>query len=289
MNQPILTTQLLVAVSALFLISLSSCESDAFFTVPDGDTKIYAFAEISPDEQINVFVNTAVGINTDDEFYFPDQGGAKVVLFEDGMPLENPGFRYIRSKKAFVSQGSFRAKPGVKYGLEVSLKENSEVKTIFGETTIPEADSLANVKLTNSSNNFDLSINLFDTQNDYFLIKSMLFDSEGQEHTFTTTDIVNNGRGVIRLGNNRVLLSREDLQGSVRIKGESEITLSGGTIQLELQSITMEAYQYYKSYALQAASQDLSVSEPVISMTNFENGLGLFSGFSSKSTKILIP
>ena len=57
-------------------------------------------------------------------------------------------------------------------------------------------------------------------------------------------------------------------------------------IAFDVVAITTEAYQYYKSFAKQIVSQTVSLSEPVISYSNFENGLGLFTGYASTTNVI---
>lgn len=284
MKQLTLTTRFTIVLSGLLALVLCSCESDAFFTVPNGDTKLFAYSEISPENEISVFVNTAVGINSDDEFLYPGQTDAEVVLYEDGVRLDDPGFRYINSKGAFVSQGSFRPKPGVNYGLEVALKDNESIRSIYGETIIPFADTLEDVVLNTYDNSVEIDINLLNTDNEYFKIKTALFSSSGDAIDLEFDNALFAGNGITVMNNNEILISKEKLEGQIKVFGEALEGISGGRLEISLQSITKEAYTYHKSQRLVASSQTSSLSEPVISHTNFENGLGLFAGYHTKTT-----
>ena len=120
MKRPTLTLFSINAV--IILLLLSSCEQDAYFVVPEGNSKLHALSEITSDQKIKVRVSTSIGVNTQDDFIFPEQSDAEVVLYENGVALDDPGFRYISSEKAFVSQGDFRTKEGVEYGLRFQWK-----------------------------------------------------------------------------------------------------------------------------------------------------------------------
>ena len=130
-------------------ILLSSCEQDATFIVPEGHSKIFVFSEITAGEKIVVRLMTSSGVNTADQITYPKQADALVELYQEGIKLENPGFRYISSQRAFVSQGSFRLEVGIEYSLHVQLKNNSDIKDVWALATIPQAEDKLQIRFDN--------------------------------------------------------------------------------------------------------------------------------------------
>ncbi|WP_235294942.1 DUF4249 family protein [Portibacter lacus] len=284
------------------LLLFSSCEQDAFFTVPDGDSKLFAFSEISTKEKVKVFVNTAVGINTDDSFIYPKQSDAEVILMIDGVALEDPGFRYISSEGAFVSQGAFRPEAGINYGLKVILSENNRINPILGNTMIPIPDTLKVVKVKSLKEQFlaynmkdfvaSFNIGFDDMENGLYILRAY-FDNNGVKENLLVRDINQEGEGAyISNYNKGVLINKDKLTDELTIEFTNRKNVDGDLlideIQFELLSITSDAYNYYKSFAKQVASQSAGIAEPVISYTNFENGLGLFTGYSSTELTVSV-
>lgn len=292
----------LLTYSLLGLLVLSSCEQDAYFVVPDGHSKLYAFSEITTDSKIRVEVNTAPGINTSDNFEFPKQSDAQVILFKDGVPLADPNFRYISREKAFISQGAFTPEAGVEYGLEVSLKDNREIKPIYGSTTIPEAEVIDGVKILNFEESqinteskyfsFELDIDFEGSKSPFFVIKPYFLNDHGVEESLIIKQILSGGKGARPSRFNAgILVDREKLEGHLRVvlvnKNHVKLDLKiYDNIFFEIQTITEHAYAYFKALSRQVDAQSAVVAEPVISYTNFENGLGLFTGYSSSITKL---
>ena len=100
------------------------------------------------------------------------------------------------------------------------------------------------------------------------------------------SEIVSGEKAIYTAHNmNGMLIDASKLGGDlvVNITNAEEIHVSDNItdLDLELITITKEAYQFHRSFSKQIASKDVSISEPVISYSNFENGLGLFSGYSS--------
>ncbi len=280
----------------LGLLLVCSCEQDAFFEVKDGDSKLYAFSEITTDNKIKVIVNLAPGLNTEDEYFYPKQQDAQVLLLRDGEVLENPGFRYIAREKAFISQGSFRPEAGVEYGLKISLKNDMDVKSIVGKTTIPESNFITeylvqSYKTQGISKDFidfeiEMSIPVEQTTDQYFVLKPFYRNSNGEREALVVKEILSSNEGMYFSSVNEGLLIdadkiSEDISLSLVNAQQVPVTYDVSEITFELRTITAEAYTYFKTYARQMSSQTASLSEPVISYSNFENGLGLFSGYAS--------
>ncbi|WP_235295920.1 DUF4249 family protein [Portibacter marinus] len=278
------------------LLFFYSCEQDAFFNVEGGHTKLYAFSEITPEDKIKVKVNVAPGLNTEDDYFYPKQADAKVVLLKDGKPLDDPGFRYLSREKAFVSQGSFRPEPGVEYGLKISLKDDNSISPIVGTTVIPDPNFISKYLLEKYSTeqfnpkhkNLEVQIRvpLKESEHRYFVVKPFFRNADGEREDLLIKEIRSGKNGCYYSKFNEGLLVDTD-----KISDDIALTLVNEKfipvqfeleeIHFELVTITGHAYQYYKSYSKQVASQTVSLSEPVISYSNFENGLGLFTGYSS--------
>ncbi|WP_284284827.1 DUF4249 family protein [Portibacter lacus] len=272
-------------------IGFTSCESDAYFEVPDGESKLFAFSEINTEDLIEVKVNTSIGINTDDRFYFPGQEGANVTLYKDGVPLDNPGFRYISSKAAFVSLGSFRPETNAVYGLHVELTDKtSKIKEIYAETSIPVKDTLSNVLIEKiDESHIRVSCGFKNLENEYFMLIPKFKSYQGAFLRTEISDIENTNVSLRSIINeNKLLISKAELEEDLIFEVTSDEVLTGNLLDIELRSITKEAYKYYEKYSLEVVSQSISVSEPIIRQTNFENGLGLFTGYAKSSASFLI-
>ncbi len=278
----------------LGILILNACERDAFFDVPDGDSKLYAFSEITADEKISVTVHTSIGVNTDDDFIFPQQADAEVVLYREGVRLENPGFRYIPSEKAFVSQGAFRPEAGVEYSLEISLKDDSRIKPILGTSIIPDAEAIENVRLRNFASftkgdekrfTVEAILDFADLHNNFYIVRPFI-TVDGNLEPLHVTDIIGAQDGLRYSPHyNGILMDASKIGEELRFGLESIENLNAdydlNEISFETVSITNDAFMYYGAHSKQIDAQSAAISEPVISFSNFENGLGLFTGYSS--------
>jgi hypothetical protein len=283
----------------LSFITLVACEQDAFFQVPEGNSKLYAYSEICSGEKIKVSVNTSVGVNTDDSFLYPKQSDAEVTLYKDGIALSDPGFRYIAAEEKFISQGSFRPEIGVEYSLGVQLKETSRIIPIYGTTTIPKPDSLEEVKISKmiispsigNAVDFKLKsgIDLSVLENNYFMIKVNIIDHNGKKREVKSFQVLEGIEGsTYSRHRNALLINRHktntDLVFAIQGTISANVDVSFKEAEFELVTITEDAYNYYKAHSKQLDAQSAAISEPVISYSNFENGLGLFTGFSSTTS-----
>lgn len=292
----------LLTLFATLIFAMTSCERDANFLVEDGESKLHVISEITPTEKIKVFIKTSIGANTEDEFFYPKQGDAQVVLFEEGVPLENPGFRYNAAQGAFVSQGSFRPTVGLEYSLEVSLSDNDIIRPIFGTTFIPEPDTALNVSVfdqrtTIIDNNlkresFEINMDFLNTKSNYFLVK---YEAELDDEAiaFSINDVLEGDGGVyFSKSLNGLLIDKTKFTDQVRLTLETTNMFSTSQeiefLDLELRTITKEAFQFHIAYSKQLSAQQVAISEPVISYTNFEEGLGLFTGYSSSFYRVIL-
>lgn len=277
------------------LLLFSSCEQDAFFDVENGHTKLYAFSEITTSDKIKVVVNVAPGLNTDDKYFYPKQADAQVTLLKDGKVLEDPGFRYISREKAFISQGSFRPEPGVEYGLHISLKKDTEIESITASTIIPQPNFIdkylletyntTQVNKDSKELEINLDVALNETEHRYFIMKPFFRNDLGERENLLVKEVREGKEGCYNSSFSGLLVNSAKVQGDISLTLVSEhlvpINSDISEINFELLTITEDAYNYYRSFAKQMVAQSVSLAEPVISYSNFENGLGLFTGFSS--------
>ena len=301
MKRPRLTLFSINAV--IILLLLSSCEQDAYFIVPEGYSKLHAISEITSNQKIKVRVSTSIGVNTQDDFIFPEQSDAEVILYENGVALDDPGFRYISSEQAFVSQGSFRTQEGVEYGLSVAMKGNTNIDPIFATATIPQAVEIENVEITDVrtiKNNLgkDLSFNvaasLEGLANDYLIIRPYYEDEYGSRKKFLVRRILEGNAGAFHSEYVQgVLINKKKSGNLILLNLESAELLAVNDdvseMHIEVLSLSADSYNYYKYFNNQIEAQGLLISEPVISYTNFEGGLGVFSAFSSSIGTFKIP
>lgn len=286
----------LLFITALFI---GACEKNSDFLVPDGDSKLRAFSEISTDNKVVVSVSTSIGANSDDNFLYPKQSEAQVKLYREGVELEVPGFRYLSAQEAFVSQGAFRPEAGVEYSLEVSMSDqNSLIKPITGTTVIPILQELEHVafssykeKKAGEQKEFSITaeVNLAELESDYFILKPIYHN--GSEDEFLDVNYVIQGNGGTRYSkyHNGLLVNSAKANDIVRInmsnRSPIETDFVVEEISFEVVAITEDGYNYFSAFNKQLDAESVALSEPVISYSNFENGLGLFTGYSTtKST-----
>ncbi len=280
----------LTSLSVCLLLLFSSCEKDADFVVPGGESKLFVISEITDGEKIQVSVSTSIGVNTEDDFMYPVQGEAKVILHENGIPLENPGFRYIPSQKAFVSQGAFRPEIGVEYGLEVKMNDEISLKPIYAETVIPEPTVLGEIQLLNLQNDggqIDASLEIdvpLKSENRYYYLKTIGL-TKSQEIRMNMNALVKSSGIYITEDGQGILIDRHSYEGNlpISLNGSSDFNEEFLGIEIEFITLTKDGYLFNKTYHKQISTQASSLSEPVISYTNVESGLGVFAGYSKYS------
>lgn len=285
---------LLLFVSML----LSSCEQDANFVVPKGHSKIFLFSEITAGERIIVELMTSSGLNTTDQITYPKQGDASVELYKEGVRLDNPGFRYISSQKAFVSQGSFTPDEGIEYSLHVHLKNDSDIKEVWASATIPAQEENLNVTfekvverpLDNSKVEVSMEaiIGVEDLSSEFILIRPKYMDTKGRMKNAVIHNIIKGREGAEYSKYKSGLIintSKIDRELAIELEIADIIDPSRKEIYFEVLSLTSDCYKYYRAHSRQIAGQFSPISEPVISFSNVENGLGVFAAFSSKEFK----
>lgn len=284
---------LLLLGAALYF---TSCERDAEFLVPDGNSKLFVYSEITNDEKIKVKVNTTIGVNnTEDEAFFPKQSEALITLIKDGKPLSNPGFRYIASERAFISQGNFRPEIGVEYGLSVELADSDGIKPVVAYTSIPEEEGIKEVEFDNYTEEkidegkyfyTDLTIDFSNYDHKYFLLQPKFRNHIKFREHMIVSEFLSGNKGVAYSNVLKGIIVDAESAGNsmeVRLTNNASVpnSFDPATVVMEVKYISEEAFNYYSSFSKQMDAQSAVLSEPVITYSNIENGLGLFTGYAT--------
>lgn len=285
-----------------------SCEKIIDIDIPDADRKIVLNGLINPDSLIEVNISRSMSILEDNKFVFLEN--ASVTLFEDD--TERGTLQYIGSGDYKLLD--FHPASGLSYRLEVEspdLKSVSAIAELPIPITIGEIDT-ASIEDSwgNSSLKISFSIQdppeenfyalaLFATRRSFDYDKFELADSMVTSQVYF--DLLASGQGGVQdllvednatvYFNEKVFIADHLFNGT-----DFNLDLSVGKyffMEADTVWIDVNVEHVSKSYYLYAASINKynrthgnPFSEPVSVYTNVENGLGIFTGYSTASRRI---
>ena len=127
----------------------------------------------------------------------------------------------------------------------------------------------------------------------FYLLKPYFINPNGKKEALLIKDITSGSDAALYTKYmNGVLIDMEKLNERLGLEllNDKHVSVNAkiSEVFVEVHTITSEGYKYYKSFNRQVDAQAAAVSEPVISFTNFDKGLGLFTGYSSSVTTIEI-
>lgn len=264
----------------LGLIALSSCEDYVDIEIPQQEKRIVAYSFISPqDTMIQVFVGNSLPLFANSQhFQFEFELTNAIVRLTDGnneivIPYNDQTFNFE------YSTNDYPIVPGETYTLTI---EASGYKTITAQTTVPiqtpQFESAELVLLQEGSANgfepqnryaIDMKWNDIAGTDNYYSVN--IFSTYGE---FTNTDA-------------RYYYTDKDADGTTlsrRAETYSYYYLEGGTepsFRVYLLNVNKDYYLYHRS--IQNITYGDPFSEPTLTYTNFENGLGCFGAFNGSS------
>jgi len=223
---------------------------------------------------------------------------AEVKLYEDGVFVENlvlESDSYIKNGQKYTvyqySTKETKAQIGKIYKIDIENPANKKVSastiipnmvalisvdTIFNYTVNDEENSMFVEGRLDENNNVVLNSQIYSWSYDQDTIFSYfdedienLFYSPSPNSFLIFTDKKIEGQ------THEIELSRSYTNGSYYGPQKDEFS----QYIIELHSITKEGYTYLRTIDLQ--KQSSSDQEPVLSYTNIENGIGIFTGYSA--------
>jgi hypothetical protein len=303
----------------------SSCYTEIDLTNGNNDSGEVVSAFIANDSLVKVYLIKEIGV---DEFsqrkYITD---ASIKLFEDDKEVEDLVLDYKmgegsgRDSIYFYTSVQTIARAGKRYRLEI---KTSKGKLITCKTNIPypveilAVDTTFNYTINYDEHSLDMEENFIirfkdpEEKNFYRIsvLKRSCFISgndticarEYRYNYFSTLDPIFSYFGEDKENeffssarNNFLIFNDNHINGQeYEIKLSGSITLINGLRAgeltqyiIELHSLTEEGFNYLKAVDLQSQSGGL-ITEPVLSYTNIDNGVGIFAGYSASQKIITI-
>lgn len=286
----------LTCIFCFILISLASCVEDVDLRVNGGESKIFFYSEFEVNQANSFRLKTATGINDFSPVISPTSTNEiEVNITEDNISIE-PAYRYNPSTKNFECPiNSFVPKEGEFYSISSRILEAPELPAIHSEIYIPPAknfDILEVVKLTQVGAEQGVSLDLdfrfsIDTDHDYYEITA--FAKNNSTSIDYPLEIFQDSYqdGVSKMKHRNSLFVDSKMNKGQYVYGKlkdylsENIVFSSEYIYFKIKTISFEHYSYHKNLAKRVESANAAITEPVIAYTNINNGLGLFSGYSS--------
>jgi len=267
----------------LVLVALSGCEDYVDIDIPQQEKKIVAYSFISPqDTMIKVFVGNSVPLFANTQsFQFEFELTNATVKLTDGLDEIIVPFNYDTFNFEYPSN-EYPIVPGKTYTLTISAEG---YKTITAQTTVPSHTPLfesTELVLLQEDNN-----NGFGPENRY-AIDMKWNDIAGTENYYSVN--IFSTYGEFTNPDARYYFTDRDADGTTlsrRAETYSYVYPDGGStpsFRVYLLNVNSDYYLYHRS--IENITYGDPFSEPTITYTNFENGLGCFGAFNGSSVVI---
>jgi hypothetical protein len=298
MNQ----TKLLTLLSIITVLTFSSCLRDLDLESDLSDAQLVVIAELEEGVQPTFRVSTTFPVNSSPEEF--DGDFAEVVITDSKTDFEDrQEFRPVTGTNLFTIPSDLIPEQGVRYSLDVEVQE-LEIPSLTGETVMPERGSIETVNsisvISDTDRFTELSVSLDlgelpDPESYYHLIPFVV-DNNG---TPIFPDI-----NAVQLGANASTVLRHRHGMLIDIKALGDLNsinfnlrsllpldidnLNDKNLYFKLNTVAEEYFLYHTSISRQFESQTSIFTLPTISYTQFENGFGIFTAFSTETTKFAI-
>ena len=281
-----------------FLLSLIGCSTTEEVDIKLNPPKLVINSLFSPDNTWQVSITNTVNIVDDPKYYhfFPPITTALVTLYDQSNnPLETLNF----SHNTRSYHGTTVPEYGEQYTLQVKVNNENSLQAI---STVPQQVPIISVEVDSSSfksqgEDIEMNVTFKDPAQveNYYLIKIVRYSYDVRNRD-TVRSIQNvyyepvdpafqndffNGNG--SLINDRLF---DGKTFSFRLKTRTYYYGSTTMVNLVLLAISKEYYEYFTSQSLQQSSGDDPFAQPAIVYSNFENGVGIFAGYSSSIIRI---
>lgn len=296
MNQ----TKLLTLLSILTVITFSSCLRDLDIDSNDSDSQLVVLAELEEGVQPIFRVSTTFPINSSPEPFNSDL--ANVVITESTTGQEDR--REFRPSgndpNTFFIPSDLLPEQGVTYNLTVDVEE-LEIPSLFGETVMPERGSIESVNSisviadTDRYTELSVSLNMGELPDpaSYYHLIPFIVDNNGTSIFPDVESILRGQNASVVLGHRHGMLidiKALDDSNTVNFNLRSLLpldinNLNDKNLYFKLNTVAEEYFLYHSSISRQFDTQASIFTLPTISYTQFENGYGIFTAFSTETIK----
>ncbi|MDA8692630.1 DUF4249 domain-containing protein [Saprospiraceae bacterium] len=290
-------TYILLFLSATVL---TSCLNDVELSSESDLPQLVVLAEFEEGLNPRIRISTTFDVNTNPEEI--DSDSARVVIREstsnfeelrEARPLGNDLTSYQVPSEIFPT-------PGETYMLDVEVP-NPEILPIFGETTMPirgNIDLFNNISLLIENDDFTeiaVSLNLGDTPdpNSFYHLIPFIIDNNGSE-IFPDISRINTGENAALVLSHRdgMLIDINNLDNTnllefqIRSLFPLDVNqLTDKNLYFKLNTVAEEYFLYHSSISRQFETNQSPFTIPSLSYSQFENGYGIFTAFSTETFK----
>ena len=301
---------LIISIAILFIFS--SCEKKLDIDLPDSEKKIVVNGIVNPDSLMKVRISKSMNVLDNGKIQYLSD--ATVKLFKDDTLLEE-----LTNLDSGYFQSSVVPKINSDYKLTVDYSDLTSVSAsikLQNPVQIMEIDTVSEMQFYNYGNGFigtlyvmHFNIKISDNANltnFYFLSISALtplYEYDFNSGEYILVGYENNSIGlssqdpVLSNSEHFILDSKSGIVFSDEMFNGTEYTLNvesyiqkyrefeeqdelGAMYYIELLTVTQDVYNYITSYNLNQYTQYDPFAQPVQILSNVNNGLGLFSGYT---------
>ncbi len=300
------------------LLSIGACEYPADIELPMQRTTTTVLSNFKPAEPLTIEVSTIGGIADSTKIEYPSDASIKVFTGEDFIETLT-FFSNTLEKNAYYQSLDLIPEEGKEYSIRVEVEG---VEAVESSSIIPIAvpihsvivrDVEKSINPTNSSKlDYTVSLSLeiddpADEVNYYrlpdiqpqisdFFVSGSPPDTDTIRgpairiavHSFVAEDVSNDGSAIYHFEAPDFLISDKQFNGqrkrfdfSFKFFLFKDIELLN-EIHISLKTLSEEYYLYHTSLIRQRAVENDPFAEPVLLFNNINNGVGNFSGYSTR-------
>jgi|GEM_PF-1933640 len=291
--------KLLFSIFLLSSIVLTSCLKDVELNSDDNKSQeLVVLAEWEEGVDPFLRISTTFDVNAAPE---PIDGNFASVTFSEFSNSEAP--RALRPDQNdlsyffLASTTSFELKQGESYNLKVDVPDLGMLP-LTGQTTMPfrgDIDNINDVLIVAENSDFteiSVSLNLADTPDDgsYYHLTPYIIDNTGAKIYPDFSRILSGENGVTLLTHrDGILIDISSLDNTNLLEFHLRSLLpldinqlSDKNLYFKLNTVAEEYYLYHQSVSRQFETNQSPFTIPTLSYSQFENGYGIFTAFSSE-------
>jgi len=290
--------QRFILLLTLFCVALTACYNPVDLELEDTDQQLVVIGEIEEGKKPFFKISTTFAVNSEPEQF--EDNTVFVTLMEasnQNTPIEFRPQEGTNQTMFFLPGSSYEPQVGDTFSIDVRV-ENSNFDDITGTTKMPQRGNIEfynSVKLAESNNDYteiDVSLNMSETPDEgsFYHLTPYLLDNNGDQifPDFSSITVGRNGTFVLS-HRHGILIDNNDLDDTnlleFTLRTISPINidqLADRNLYFKLNTVAEEYYRYYKSISKQFETDQSPFTVPVLSYSQFDNGYGIFTAFSSE-------
>jgi len=273
--------------------------------IDGADSRIAFYCEFEPEHQVAFRYSTATGLSDLLEPINPTLTNEFDIEFKQDAEIINPVFRYNIINGLFESPvESFKPQEGSFYEVTTSLKDYPHLGTANAYTYVPFAKDFSSLEIidlekTGAEVGFNLKLHArfsVDVSSPYYEVE--VFTREVKNGLLVQTPLQftmeNHHPGVLYMEHRSSLLidAKKNKGQYISLVIDDSVTENAveyaESVFFKIKTVNEDHYFFHQNMAKRIESMNAPISEPVIYYSNIEGGLGLFSGYSSRTTELSI-